>query len=288
MSKFKFHKFWYLVGLLLLANTAVVFATRQSRPRDHTTVNFFDVGQGDATYLRTPRGSDILVDAGPGDVLLGKLGAAMPFFDRTIELAILTHPHADHITGMIEVLKRYNVRKVILPEADYDSQTYRVFLDLLSGKHVAIVRPKLGERIFLDNETVLDIDYPVLGGAENHPSDINDVSIVARLSFGQSNVLLMGDAGKDIEQTLLAYHLPLDAEILKVGHHGSRHSTSVELLKDVNPRYGVISVGAKNTYGHPHEETLQALASSGVEILRTDERGDVAFALYPDRVELQK
>ena len=104
MSKFKFHKFWYLVGLLLLANTAVVFATRQSRPRDHTTVNFFDVGQGDATYLRTPRGSDILVDAGPGDVLLGKLGAAMPFFDRTIELAILTHPHADHITGMIEVL----------------------------------------------------------------------------------------------------------------------------------------------------------------------------------------
>lgn len=284
--KFRLHKFWYLVGFLLLANFAAAVAVRQSRPRGFAVLRFFDVGQGDGIYLRTPQGNDVIIDSGPDGSMLAKLGPAMPAADRTIELAILTHPHADHISGMVEILKRYQVEKVILPEAHYDSATYRELLDLLSQKAAAIIRPKLGQRIFLDDETVLDIDYPALGGAENHPSDINDVSIVARLTFGRTNVLLTGDAGKDIEQTLLNFKVPLEAEIFKVGHHGSRHSTGESLVPAVHPEYSVISVGADNTYGHPHEEVLGILEKSGTEVLRTDERGDIVFDLYPDRVEL--
>jgi len=284
--KFKFHKLWYLAGLLALGAFASGFAYRQARPRDFAKIYFFDVGQGDGIYIRTPQGNDVVVDSGPGDVMLAKLGAAMPFADRTVELVVLTHPHADHISGMVEILKRYKVEKVILPEAEYDSATYRALLDLLSEKRADVIRPRLGQRIFLDGTTVLDIDYPALGGAENHPADVNDVSIVARLSVGRTNVLLTGDAGKDIERRLSDYKIPLEAEILKVGHHGSKHSTGAELLSAVQPRYSVISVGAKNTYGHPHEEVLGTLSRSSTTILRTDERGDVVFRLYPERVEL--
>lgn len=283
MLKPRFSKLWYLVGALLLANVAAGAAVQNSRPADHVRLEFFDVGQGDAAYLRTPEGNDVVIDTGPGEAVLSKLGRAMPHTDRTIELVVLTHPHADHISGMVEILKRYRVEKVMLPEADYDSATYRALLDLLAREEAQIIRPRLGQRVFLDSSTVMDIIYPVLAERQAAPPDINDVSVVARLSFGRMNVLLTGDSGKNIENFILDAGLPLEAEILKVGHHGSRHSTSEKFLGQVQPRYSVISVG-KNSYGHPHEEVLGALQEADTETLRTDEGGDIRFLIYPDQL----
>ncbi len=285
MAKIKFSKFWYIVGALLAANIAVFILIRQSAGRDYVKLYVFDVGQGDAIYLRTPQGNDILIDGGPSDVVLGKLGRAMPFLDRTIEFMIVTHPHADHAAGLIEVLKRFKVRNVMFPEVEYNSATFQAFLKELEKKKVPIVRPKLGMRLFLDQSTVLDILYPLSGGFAKAPSDINDASVVARLSFGTSQALLTGDAGKDIEEVLLSLGVPLQAEVLKIGHHGSRHSTTEGFLQKVNPRYSVISVG-KNRYGHPHEEVLGLFSEAGREVLRTDEQGDIVFLLFPDRVAL--
>ena len=285
MSGRKYSKVWRVVAFLLLANVLVWTLNFQIGQRAYGQLHFFDVGQGDAVYYRTARGNDVLIDGGPGDAVLSKLGSAMPFTDRTLELVILTHPHADHVAGLVEVLKRFSVKKVMLPDVPYETATYQVFLDLLASKHIEVVRPAAGSRVYLDDETTLDIFYPVVAQFPSIPGDINDVSIVGRLSFGKMNALLTGDAGKDIENLFIALGFPLESEILKIGHHGSRHSTLEAFVKAVRPDYSVISVG-KNSYGHPHEEVLGTLKKFDTEVLRTDEREDVVFRLYPDRVVL--
>lgn len=284
MAKFKFSKWWYLVGILLAANIAVWIAAAKFQNPDYAKLYFFDVGQGDAIYLRTPAGNDVLIDGGPGDVVLSKLGNVMPFADRTIELVILTHPHADHVSGLVEILKRYHIQEVMLPEVSYSSATYARFRELLQKQGIKTISPRLGQRIFLDSGVVFDVYYPVVGKFDTPPKDINDASMVGKLSFGQTNVLLTGDAGQDIEQLFLRFQLPLNAEILKIGHHGSRHSSAPEFLRAVAPAYSIISVG-KNSYGHPSAEVLGLLQSQDDEVLRTDEAGDIVFRLYPDRVD---
>lgn len=282
---YKFSRAWYLVFIIFLFNAVAFFTVLQVRPKDYLDLRFFDVGQGDAAYIRTIQGNDILVDTGPGDAILGKLGKAMPFADRTIELVILTHPHADHISGMLEILKRYKVQLVLLPNAVYESATYEALTKRLAEKGVSVRYARLGQRIFLDDSAVLDLYYPVVADSTSVPKDINDVSAVGKLTFGRSQIFLTGDAGQDIERLLLSLGLPLQAAILKVGHHGSRHSSSPEFLAAVRPRFAVISSG-KNPYGHPHEETLQVLKESAAEILRTDERGDIIFQIYPQEISL--
>ena len=285
MRKLKFSKIWYVVALLLLCNGVVFAAAKEGEFHNYLTLDFFDIGQGDSIYFRTPEGNDVLIDGGPTDAVLSKLGDVMPFFDRKIELVIATHPHADHISGLIEVFKRYKVDMVLMPDVEYDSDTYREFLDLLKEKNIALAHPVLGARILLDSETVLDILYPLNPKFEKPPADLNDVSIVGRLSFGTSNILFTGDAGKDIEKIFLDLNLPITAEILKVGHHGSKHSSSSDFLEKVNPDFAVISVG-KNSYGHPSQETLVSLEAEKIETLRTDKHGDVKFLVYPSEVVL--
>lgn len=283
--KQKYSRFWFVVGILLAANLAVR-AMAGNGHAEYADLTFFDVGQGDAIYLRTSQGNDILVDGGPGDAVLAKLGKILPYGDRKIELVILTHPHADHVSGLVEILKRYRVEKIILPEVDYETATYAAFLNLLKEKQIEALKPKLGQRVLLDDSAALDILYPIIGHFEHAPDDINDSSVVARMSLGRMQILLTGDAGKAIEDFLVKAGIPISAEILKVGHHGSRHSTGQEFASRVGPQYAVVSVG-KNSYGHPHGEAMAALAGSQSKILRTDEMGDVKFKIYPDRVELQ-
>ncbi len=287
MSQSKFSKFWYVVLILLLANLAAQASVAKSQKQDHARLMFLDVGQGDAIYLRTPFGNDILIDGGPGDTILGRLGRVMPFADRTIELMIVTHPHADHIAGLVVVLKRFLVKTVLISEVVYSSQPYAEFQRLLTEEEARVIHPLAGQRIFLDEGTVFDVYYPLVKDFNSLPKDLNDVSIVGKISLGESQILLTGDAGTDIENILLLAGFPLQSEVLKIGHHGSRHSTSQQFIEKVDPDYSVISVG-KNSYGHPHSEVLGLLTEASTKILRTDEHGDVIFAIYPDRVELQK
>ncbi|MDP3993920.1 MAG: ComEC/Rec2 family competence protein [bacterium] len=286
-SRKKFSRFWYFLAALTAANIAVYVGLAEARPHDFAQFYTFDVGQGDAHYLRTIAGNDILIDGGPGDAVVSKLGRVMPLFDREIEVVFLTHPHADHASGLLEVLRRYKVKRFVIAEVGYDSATYQTLLARLQEENVEIVRPKLGQRYFLDSSTVLDVLYPIAGKFDKAPKDVNQVSTVARISFGQSHILLTGDADKEIEEMLVAAQVPLDAAILKVGHQGSSTSTGKGFLAAVEPKYGVISVG-KNNYGHPHQETLDALSQAGAEILRTDERGDIGFRIYPDRIVLSR
>ncbi|OGE82762.1 MAG: hypothetical protein A3B10_01910 [Candidatus Doudnabacteria bacterium RIFCSPLOWO2_01_FULL_44_21] len=266
----------FLIFPLALLLVVVFVADAQIHPDYLLHINFYDVGQGDAVFIQTYQGNQIVLDGGPSDKILSLLGKDMPFFDRTIELMIMSHPHEDHIIGLIDILKRFEVKKILLPEVDFNSTAFLEFIRLIDEKQVEKIYAYEGERIWLDNATVLDIYYPPPGAmkADNNPSkskgeiEPNDASIVGKLSFGKSRILFTGDAGADIENKIIPKY-NLDADILKVGHQGSRFSTSEEFLQEVTPQFAVIMVG-KNNYGHPTQEVLDKLAAANAQILRTD------------------
>ena len=260
-----------LFALALILLSVIFYANSKT-----LKIIFLDVGQGDAILIE--QGSkQILIDGGPsGQVLLDKLGKYVPFWDRNIEMIIATHPDADHITGLADVMQNYKVGAVLETKAQSDSQIFKKLEDLIQGKHIATIEAQRGEKINLDDNASMEILNP---GPETPISaqDTNASSIVAKLSFGSNSFLFTGDLPSDQEAELIKEKLDLDSNVLKVGHHGSKYSTGEEFLKAVNPQDAVISVGKNNRYGHPAPEILDRLKNYGVKIFRTDEMGDIEY-----------
>lgn len=244
-------------------------------------VDFFDVGEGDSILLSLPNWErkfgeriQILIDGGPSSEVVEKVAKEILFFDRKIEILILTHPDKDHITGFFEIVKTFKIDKVLLPKIEgpeEEKDLYLSFLKLLQEKNIETVFSKEGYKITLPNKAHFLIFWP----EENFISkDTNDFSIVAKLSFGKIDFLFTGDLPRDIEYKLLAQDLNLESEILKVAHHGSKDSTSEYFLKRVLPEVAVIPVG-ENRYGHPTKEVLELLSEYDIKVLRTDFDGDI-------------
>lgn len=255
---------------------AVVFvAIDQIQPDYLLHVNFLDVGQGDSIFIQTYQGNQIVIDGGPSDKILSELGKQMPFWDRTIDMLILTHPDADHLSGFIDVLKRYKVEKVLLTKVAAPTATYQQFVKLLKEEDAEIIYAKIGLRVWLDSATVFDILYPP-EGIETQGLSTNNTGIVGKIIFGKTKILFTADTDSIIEDVVRS-QFDLHADILKVGHHGSRFSSSAEFIKAVSPKYGVIQVGENNTYGHPTVEVLGHLAASNVEVFRTDLDKSIEF-----------
>ncbi len=261
--------FKFLILPLILAATLSVYYTSHAQSDFLLHVKFYDIGQGDSYMITTYQGNQILVDGGPGKSIVELLSQDMPFYDNTIEMMILTHAHLDHMEGLISVLGKYEVKKILLPHVEYKSDLYDEFLSAVDTEHAEVVYAAQGQRIWLDEATVLDVLYPISQDAA-HPKksdDLNDTSIVAELTFGKTKLLLMGDAGKEIEAELLP-KFDLDVDLLKVGHHGSKHSTSPELLLEATPEFAVIQYG-KNKYGHPTPETVDLLKKDNIKVFDT-------------------
>ncbi len=258
-----------LIGLILLLSSLI------SLPDGKLHVVFCDVGQGDAIYLRTAHGEDILVDGGPNDKVLACLGNHMPFYDRTVELVILSHPQADHLNGLISVLERYSVNYFISSGMGSQTQGYQQLVALLASKKVSRKTEASGEKITLDGLVIKTLwpseEEENILGASTAESAVNELSLVLELSYGQFNALLTGDAGMDI-QNRISQIGPID--VLKVPHHGSKTALLSSFLKEIKPQLAVISVG-KNSYGHPTQETLNQLSGIGAKILRTDKDGEI-------------
>ena len=270
---------WKKILLFLLTAVAlfVWYAVFTIGAREAIEVIFFDVGQGDATLIQTNDGKQILIDGGPGKTILAKLGNALPYWDREIELVILTHPHADHLDGLIEVLKNYDIKTVLDSGARYHTADYAEWQRLLKEKQIPALIAKAGQRVHLSSSAFLDVLAPLENTMDTSSDDIHDAMIVARLTMReQHGVLFAGDAERRVEHQLLAsFPHMLDADVLKVGHHGSKTSSSEAFLKAVSPDTAVISVGAKNRYGHPHQSVLDRLERLGIQIRRTDIEGDI-------------
>lgn len=247
---------------------------------------FCNVGQGDAIFIRTPGGKDILIDGGPDDLVLDCLSNHMPFWDRTIEVVVLTHPHADHLTGLISVLERYQVIHYFTEKVENRTKVYQRLQDTLAVKNVTAKYTFSGDRIdfpdktqlltiWPDKEVVNNQELQDIGSVEQDSSslDVNGFSVISQISFGDFNALLTGDAGVLIEDKIAKIVGSVD--VLKVPHHGSKTGMSEYFLEELRPILAVISVGVKNRYNHPSEEMINLLKSKQIKTLRTDRDGEI-------------
>lgn len=263
----------YLFLLSLFGLAVLVWYAVFTESRSGLLVAFLDVGQGDAIFIQAENGNQVLLDGGPNKAVLRQLSKIMPFYDRSIDMLINSHPHADHLSGLVEVLKRYKVNSVVEPGTDSDSPEYQEWKTLLTDKKIPHFYGKRGMKINLDKNLYLEVLLP---NVDVKNLDPHAGMLVAKLVYGNTSYLLMGDAEKPLENYLVSLEgSRLKANVLKIGHHGSNKSTSEELLGFSSPDYAVISVGKNNSYGHPHKETLEILNRFGIKILRTDELGTI-------------
>lgn len=233
-------------------------------------IYFLDVGQGDAVLIKTPSDQIILVDGGPGTEILTELNDILPFLKKDIDLMVLTHPHADHIEGLVAVLKRYDVESALVTGVQYNNAYYDEFLrDLRDEAKVYFAYSGMdfdfGDGVFLD--TLYPFELIVGEEFEN----VNNSSIVMRITYEDVAILLSGDAEVEIEEMLLGSEV--EADLMKASHHGSRTANSEEFLEAVSPEVVVIQVGKDNQFDHPHEETLKNL--EGIDVYRNDLHGTV-------------
>jgi len=238
------------------------------------TFAMLDVGQGDALFIESPTGTQILIDGGPPKKVLSELARVMPPLDRSIDAIFITNPDQDHIGGFLDVLKYYKVGKVFKSGTTSDSKTFQNLKIEIKNKKIPEILAKKGMNIDLGGGVVMNILFP---DRDVSTWPTNDGSIVAQLNYGELKIMLTGDAGIKTEKLILKNNSKesLSSTILKVGHHGSRNSTSEEFLKTVSPQYVLISDGKNNKYGHPHKEVLDLFSSFGIKILRTDLLGSI-------------
>ena len=238
------------------------------------------MGQGDAAFISTPLNRQIVVDGGPDPLdMVRFLGENMPPGDRTLDLVVLTHPHADHLTGLVETMDRYEVGAVLERRIEYDGPGYAVWRELAGAEGALVVDATPGQRVDMGDGAVVEVLGPPSRLPRGTESDVDNASVVVRVSYGEVSFLLTGDMFREAEAALVARGGDLRSDVLKVGHHGSRTSSSRAFLDAVRPAVAVISAGADNSFGHPHAETLDALGryvDAGM-VLKTFERGDVRF-----------
>ncbi len=236
-------------------------------------VSFFDIGQGDAIFIETPFGYQVLIDGGPTSVILDKLAKEMPLGDRTIDLMILTHPEHDHYGGLIKVLEQYQVDNILWTGIVRETAEFKKWQELIAQEGADIIIAQAGQRIMFKT-AYLEVLHPFESLEGQTSKSVNNTSIVLRLVFQDKLFLFTGDAFKAVEKKLASKE-ELRADVLKVGHHGSKTSSADEFIQEVSPEIAVISCGAGNSYGHPHEEVLAVLEKFAIRILRTDEDGDI-------------
>lgn len=238
-------------------------------------VYFFDVGQGDSELIRLPGGENILIDAGTSSTEDELVGELRSLGAETLDLVVATHPHADHIGGMAAVIDAFDVRQVVMPrisESDTPTtKTYENLLQSIADKGLTITPAEPGDELLSSGGAVLTVLAP---NGEDY-GDLNNYSVVLRLTYGEDSFLFTGDAEEASEEEMLSLDWPLTATVLKCGHHGSETSTSPSFLDAVSPQYAVISCGVDNDYGHPDAVTLEKLEAAGVEVFRTDRQGTI-------------
>lgn len=269
----KKHQAKILIALFLIAVVVWIFVFKESAQGEFLKINFLDVGQGDAIFIETMDKKQILIDGGPDLSVLEKLGKIIPFYDRYIDVILLTHPEQDHMNGLIEVVKRYDVGAIITTGIVRDTSQYQEWIKIIKQKNIPIYIAEVGGVVDFKNNINLNILYPFENMNNKKLADSNNYSIVSKLTYNNFDLLLTGDIEKSVENKLIKAKTDLDADILKVAHHGSKTSTSENFLKAVNALMVIIEVGRDNSYGHPHQEVMERLKN--LEIFQTGKDGNI-------------
>jgi len=261
--------YFYFLTLLLLAIWLAVF----SLDSDLHIISC-NVGQGDATLIQI-RTTQVLIDGGPGNRVLECLGKYMPFYDRTIEMVILTHPEEDHYGGLVDVFKNYRVLIFGHNNQNSGSQGYQVLKNLVGSKGVESIYLYQG-KVLRSDLIQLDVVWPM---KDTNLSKTNDEGIVTLLKYKQFKAIFMADVENNVSDQIAGLNQMEQVNYVKVNHHGSKNGISEKLIQVLKPKIAVISVSAKNSYGHPHQEVIDLLKKYNLKILRTDQVGDVEIEI---------
>lgn len=263
MSNYK-----YIVAIIFIL--LILFASTFNR-KINLQIGFLDVGQGDAMIISTPQGQNILIDGGANNQVLSQVADFLPWWERKIDYLVVTHYHDDHVSGLIELLNKYKVEHILVtghqPEADF---LYQLWQKALAEHKLQATVVQPGQKFIIADNLYWQILL-----ADSNQKNYNDNSLVMRLTYGQTDFLFMGDLSSEGEEKLLGTGLPLDSEVLKVGHHGSKYSSSAEFLEAIKPELCVIESGVDNKFGHPHKETLDRLNKIGCQIADTQQNGTI-------------
>jgi competence protein ComEC len=276
---------WLILPLLIVA--ILVWSVVLTTPDDKLHVSFLDVGQGDAILIQTPNRQNILIDGGPDPQKISlELSKKLPFWDRTIDLVVCTQPHADHVTGLVEVLHRYKVGQALEPGVSYNSSIYQEWCNIVEDKGIEYNIACAGQEIDLGNGVKLEVLNPPEGLFEGTSHDVDNNGLVLRLSWSSVSFLFTADIREEAEFELIGQRVNLKSTVLKVAHHGSETSTTSQFLAIVDPEVVVISVGEYNTFGHPSPEVVARLINSVGEdnVYRTDEDSTIELITDGERL----
>ncbi|MFA5888659.1 MAG: MBL fold metallo-hydrolase [Candidatus Paceibacterota bacterium] len=265
---------WYILGLLLILSFVLWSTVIRENRQGILTVVFLNVGQGDSIFIESPTGIQVLIDGGPNNALMKEISSILPWYDRKIDMLVVTNPDKDHYEGFIPFLKKYKTDVVLEPGTTNKSEAYSLLEDEIINKKIPKIIARRGQIIDLGGSAYLRVIFPDRDISGLNP---NDGSIVMQLVYGETSVMLQGDSPTNIEHFLVSLENNLKSTILKAGHHGSRTSSSEEYVKAVDPEWVVISAGKNNTYGHPHKEVLDILNKLKVPIIGTYDVGQVIF-----------
>ena len=238
----------------------------------------------------TPSGKDIVVDGGPGTKIVDCLGENLPFWDRTIEMVVLTHPQKDHMEGLLSVLSRYKVKMIATTGVENETELFKAWQTAIKAEGARIYTPKAGDRLVLDSvrgqTSSMDVLWPTKDKLELWKlaglSELNKSSVVLRLQMDGFCAYLTGDIPKEILEGLIDG----TCQVLKISHHGSKTGTNQEILDSIDPKVAIIQVG-KNSFGHPHKEVLEMLGSKGVKIYRNDINGVIELKSDGDNYKVK-
>jgi competence protein ComEC len=266
-----------LILFVLSSVTAIIWLIPGSTQEhgEYLTVQFLDVGQGDSILITTPDNHEMLIDGGRDASVLRMLGEERPFFDKSIDVVVATHPDLDHVGGLTDVLERYEVASILLTENEQDTPANIEFLAAAAAENAVLIRPDAGEQFMLGENVSIAVLSPT---GDERLWESNTASIVLKVTYGETSFMLTGDAPSEIENYIVgAYGTFLDSDVLKLGHHGSRTSTSELFLDAVSPSYAVVSAAVGNSYGHPHQEVMQRVFARNIQSSHTGTDGTITF-----------
>jgi len=277
-----------LIGIIIKQDfSGLNLGSQASIPiEERLEIHFLDIGQGDSILIKTPDEQKILIDGGPDMSILDQLGQNLQFFDRKIDIMILTHAHSDHINGLVEVIRRYDVGRIYYTGVVHPSPAYFEWLEAIKRFDVPMEMVKEQRILELNDDLQLEFLYPFENISETEFDELNNASIVNKLVYKNKEFLFMGDAEKEIERELLELNFDLRAEVVKIGHHGSSSSSTEEFLKAVDPKYAIIQCGQDNAFGHPHLSVIRRLERLGIKIFRNDLNGQISVFSDGEKMDI--
>jgi competence protein ComEC len=264
-----------VLGAFFVATIFLIYFVYELRPKSYLEISFLNIGQGDSVLFQTPQGGKILIDGGPDKKVLSELGQALPIFSKNLDLVIATHDDADHIMGLIDVLKKYKVKVLLYSLPNSESPLSKELMRVAKERNVQVVQVVKPMFIRTEDGLVIKVMFPVknMDNAES-----NDASVSTQFIFGKNKFLLTGDLPQSGEIFLVRrYGENLKSDLLKLGHHGSDTSTNQEFLQVVRPEVAVASDGKNNKFGHPHQSVLDLCEKFGIKVYRTDQEGRLNF-----------